>query len=228
MKACDSDLSGSLRALHRGRPAGQLRERADMKGGTTAALALGAGYLLGRRRKMRTAALLAAAAATGGVGGLGGMALRRGFKMLASTEALGKVGPELGEIATTVRNDLLDAGKAAATAAITGRIESLSDSIHERAETLRNPGGRLLGGGGGRDEEADESEDGEEPGDRAGEEPQERRAAGREDGDEAPVRRRSPRGPSPVTRARASSEPAGSSGRRQGTRGRPRVSRTGR
>jgi hypothetical protein len=111
-----------------------------MKGGTQAALAIGMGYVLGRRRKMRLATTLAAAAATGGLGGLGGMALRRGMKMLGSTEALGKFAPQLGELADTVRNDLMDAGKAAATAAVGKRIESLTDSLHERAELVRDPG----------------------------------------------------------------------------------------
>ncbi len=110
-----------------------------MKGGTQAALALGVGYLLGRRRKMRLTTMLAAAAATGGLGGLGGAALRRGTKMLGSTEALGKFAPQLGELADTVRSDLVDAGKAAATAAVTSRIESLTDSLQERAEMVRDP-----------------------------------------------------------------------------------------
>lgn len=111
-----------------------------MKGGTQAALAIGVGYLLGRRRKMRMATILAAGAATGGLAGLSGMALRRGMKMLGSSEALGKFAPQLGELADTVRSDLMDAGKAAATAAVTSRIESLTDSLHERAEFARNPG----------------------------------------------------------------------------------------
>jgi hypothetical protein len=59
-----------------------------MKGGTQAALALGVGYLLGRRRQMRLTTMLAAGAATGSVGGLGGAALKRGMKMLGSTEAV--------------------------------------------------------------------------------------------------------------------------------------------
>ena len=37
-----------------------------MKGGAQAALALGIGYMLGRRRKMRLATMLAVGAATGG------------------------------------------------------------------------------------------------------------------------------------------------------------------
>jgi hypothetical protein len=118
-----------------------------MKGGTQAALALGVGYLLGRRHKMRMATMLAAAAATGRVGGLGGAALRRGAKMLGSTETLGKFAPQLGELAETVRGDLVDAGKAAATAAITNRIESLTDSLHERAEMVRDPGSTVTGAG---------------------------------------------------------------------------------
>ena len=110
-----------------------------MKGGTQAALALGVGYLLGRRRKMRLTTMLAVGAATGGMGGLGGAALKRGMKMLGSTEAVGKFAPQLGELADTVRSDLMDAGKAAATAAVTSRIESLTDSLQERAEMVRDP-----------------------------------------------------------------------------------------
>jgi hypothetical protein len=116
-----------------------------MKCGTQAALAVGAGYLLGRRRKMRLAAMVAAGAATGGLGGLGGGLLQRGMKMLGSTEALGKVAPQLGDLAEAVRGDLIDAGKAAATAAVTNRLESLTDSLHERAELIREPGEAAAG-----------------------------------------------------------------------------------
>jgi hypothetical protein len=119
-----------------------------MKGGTQAALVLGVGYVLGRRHKLRTATLLAAAAATGGLGGLGGAALRRGIKTLGSTEALGGLSPQLAGIAETVRGDLVDAGKAAAIAAVNNRIGSLSDTLHERAESLRNPVGDVAEGAG--------------------------------------------------------------------------------
>lgn len=111
-----------------------------MKGGTQAAVAIGVGYVLGRRRKMRTATLLVAAtAAGGGMGGIGEAVLRRGAKALGSTDMLGKVAPQLGEITDAVRGDLLNAGKAAAVAAVNGRIESLTDSLHDRAQTLRDP-----------------------------------------------------------------------------------------
>jgi hypothetical protein len=118
-----------------------------MKGGTQAALALGVGYLLGRRRKMRLATMLAAGAATGTVGGLGGAALKRGMKMLGSTEAVGKFAPQLGELADVVRSDLMDAGKAAAAAAVTNRIESLTGSLQERAEMVRDPAAAAEGAG---------------------------------------------------------------------------------
>lgn len=180
-----------------------------MKGGTQAAMAIGVGYVLGRRRKMRTATVLAIATATGG---LGGMALRRGMKMLGSTEALSKVAPQLGDIAGTVRGDLVDAGKAAATAAVSSRIESLTDSLHERAETIRNPaaaagqageaaGDTVRGAGrrgrrlAGRDE-ADEVDEVDEP----QEEPDEFDED--EDAEPAPPRRRSSRASSPVVRSR--------------------------
>lgn len=115
------------------------RKGAEMRGGTQAAVAIAVGYVLGRRRKMRMATVLAAAAATGGLSGIGGTALKRGAKLLGSTELLGNVAPQFRDIAETVRGDLVDAGKAAAVAAVNGRIESLTDSLHDRAETLRNP-----------------------------------------------------------------------------------------
>jgi hypothetical protein len=110
-----------------------------MKCGAQAALALGAGYVLGRRRKMRLAAMLAAGAATGGLAKLGPVIVRQGAQYLNKTDIASALGPQVGEIVDTIRGDLLDAGKAAAAAAVTSRIDSLTDSLHERADTLRNP-----------------------------------------------------------------------------------------
>lgn len=110
-----------------------------MKCGAQAALAVGVGYLLGRRRKMRLATMVAVGAASGGLGKLGPIAVRRGAKYLGSSDIAGALGPQIGEIVDTVRGELLDAAKAAAASAVTSRIDSLSDSLHERAETLRNP-----------------------------------------------------------------------------------------
>src|SRR5215469_1988651 len=109
-----------------------------MNGGMRAATAIGVGYLLGRRKKFRTATLMAAATAVGGTT-VGGLVLRRGMKMLGNAEALNKIAPQLGDLADTVRGDLLGAGKAAASAAVSNRVDALTDSLHGRAERLRNP-----------------------------------------------------------------------------------------
>jgi hypothetical protein len=118
-----------------------------MKGGAQVALAVGVGYILGRRRKMRLATMLAVGAATGGLGGLGPAVLKRGMKYLGSTDVAGALGPQVNEIVSTIRGDLLDAGKAAATSAVSSRIDSLSDTLHDRAETFRNPEAAVAGVG---------------------------------------------------------------------------------
>lgn len=110
-----------------------------MKCGAQTALAIGVGYILGRRHKMRLAAMLAAGAATGAAAKLGPTALKQGTKYLGKTDIAGALGPQVTEIVNTVRGELLDAAKGAATAAVTSRIDSLSDNLHDRAETLRNP-----------------------------------------------------------------------------------------
>jgi len=79
-----------------------------MKGSTRAATAIAVGYMLGRRKKLRTATLMAAATAVGGPT-VGGLVMRRGMKTLGQSEALGKVAPQLTDIADTVRGDLLTA-----------------------------------------------------------------------------------------------------------------------
>src|SRR5215472_9889181 len=108
-----------------------------MKGGAKVALAVGVGYFLGRHRKMRMATMIAIGAASGAAGGLGPAALKRGAQMLGSTDLAKTFGPQVNEIMSTVRGDLLDAGKAAATTAVSSRMDSLSDSLHDRAETFR-------------------------------------------------------------------------------------------
>ncbi len=110
-----------------------------MKGGAQTAVAIGVGYILGRRRKMRLATAIALGAATGGAARLWPVAMRQGAKMLGKADIAGALGPQVTEIVDTVRGDLLDAAKGAAAAAVTSRIDSLSDSLHDRAETLRNP-----------------------------------------------------------------------------------------
>ena len=101
------------------------------------ALAIAAGYVLGRRHKLRTAALVAGAVATGRLSALGGAAVKRKTKIGGSGSLLETMAPQIGEIASTVRGELVDAGKAAGAAVVNNRIESLSDSLHQRTEALR-------------------------------------------------------------------------------------------
>jgi hypothetical protein len=119
-------------------------------------LAVVAGYVLGRRRKLRLALALGAAASTGKVGMGAGALMRRGSKALGSSGALGKVTPELSEITGMIRGELLDAGKSAAAAAVSGRLDKLTDRLHDRAELIRSP--RHEG-----DEEDEEFDERDEP-----------------------------------------------------------------
>jgi hypothetical protein len=96
---------------------------------------------------MRLAGMLAAAAATGGLAKLGPVALKRGAKLLDSTEIGDALGHQLTDIVSTIRGDLLDAGKAAAATAVTSRVDSLSESLHDRADALRNPEAAVAGTG---------------------------------------------------------------------------------
>jgi len=200
-----------------------------MRNNARAAAAVGIGYMMGRNRRFRSALVLGAAMAVGGTP-IGSRLLKRGMKMAASPDMLGKVSPQLGDIADTMRNDLLTAGKAAATAAFSNRVDSLADSIHERAERVRNPvdalspdevgdvgakasegatraAGRATRAAGRAtrvaDQDTDEPDDTDE---RVDDEPvdDDGEPRGESDEDSTPLRRTSTRRRSPVTRAQGS------------------------
>lgn len=116
-----------------------------MKGSMPAAAAIGIGYVLGRRKKFRTAAMVAAGMTVGGTT-VGALVLKRGMKMVGNLDAVQKVAPQLGELTETVRGDLVSAGKAAATAAVSSRVDALTGSLHDRAERVRNPGAAVAEG----------------------------------------------------------------------------------
>lgn len=109
-----------------------------MKGSTKTAMAVGAGYVLGRRRNLRLAAVVAAAAGVGSTP-VAGKLLKRGGKLLGAAGLVPELPPELSEIVGTVRADLLPAGKAALSTAATSRVDALTDALHERAELIRDP-----------------------------------------------------------------------------------------
>lgn len=96
------------------------------------ALAIAVGYVLGRHHKLRLATALVVAGVTRelrkGDGGL----LKQGVKTLGTS-------PQLEEITDRLRTELMDVGKAAAIAATSRQIDSLSSKLHDRAESLRVP-----------------------------------------------------------------------------------------
>ncbi|WP_182900590.1 hypothetical protein [Microbispora sp. H10830] len=126
-----------------------------MKDGLKVALAVIAGYYLGRHHKLRLALVLALAILAARLKGEGAA----GALLEQVPKILGGAAPDLGKITERVRGDLLDIGKAAAMRATSRQIDNLSDKLHERAEALRQPKGR----GRAAEEEEEEEEAKERP-----------------------------------------------------------------
>jgi hypothetical protein len=93
------------------------------------AMAVGLGYLLGRRKKMRTAMAVGAAIAAGRVSRNPASLLQRGGELLGNTPALGQL--------SGLSKPLADAGKAAAAGMVSRGIESMGDRIRQRTDSLR-------------------------------------------------------------------------------------------
>lgn len=125
-----------------------------MKDGLKVALAVIAGYYLGRHHKLRFALVLALAILVGRLRGEGAV----GSLLEQVPKILGGNAPDLGKLTERVRGDLLDIGKAAAMRATSKQIDSLSDKLHERAEALRTPKGRGRAAEEGAEAEEEEEE----------------------------------------------------------------------
>ncbi|MEU2665657.1 hypothetical protein [Micromonospora sp. NPDC007220] len=128
-----------------------------MKSGARIGLAVGFGYLLGRRRKLRTALTLAAAVAAGRASREPGGPLKAGGNLLQSSPHLSNLGRLGGPLAA--------ASKAAATAAAGSGIDAISGKLRGSADALRRKGGTGAGGAGDRpdrdtDAEHQERDDG--------------------------------------------------------------------
>ncbi|MDG4806527.1 hypothetical protein O7634_07125 [Micromonospora sp. WMMD1120] len=104
-----------------------------MKTGTRIGLAVGFGYLLGRRRKLRTALTLAAAVAAGRASRDPGGLLKRGTDALHASPQLSNLG-RLG-------GPLVNAGRAAATAAAGSGVDALTGRLRNSADALRRRSG---------------------------------------------------------------------------------------
>jgi hypothetical protein len=150
-----------------------------MKTGTLGA-AVVTGYLLGRFHKMKWA--MAIAAAAGGKRLVG----KQGNVAGQATEMAKSAG--LDHLTGDLRGRLVEAGKAAAVSAVSSRIDSFSEGLHSRSESLRGNGRP------GRDaDDAKESSDtdDEEPEDRE-DEPEDR------EDEERPAARKRPAGARPA------------------------------
>ncbi|EFL35978.1 conserved hypothetical protein [Streptomyces viridochromogenes DSM 40736] len=132
-------------------------------------LAVGAGYLLGRTKKLKMAIA---------VGGLvAGKKLNLSPRMVAELlQQQLRNNPQFKEIGEQLRGDLRGVGKAASGAMVERQLDSLADRLHGRTAQMRD---ELTGAvPGGRDEDAeeaeyDEDEEPEEPEDSAPEEDEE-------------------------------------------------------
>ncbi|WP_174534021.1 hypothetical protein [Micromonospora chalcea] len=104
-----------------------------MKSGARVALAVGFGYLLGRRKKMRTALTLAAAVAAGRASQRPGGIKRLGADLMGASPQL----RNLGGLAPP----LVAAGRAAATAAAGSGIDAIGGRLRDGADALRRRSG---------------------------------------------------------------------------------------
>ena len=107
-----------------------------MTGKGQMAMAVGAGYMLGRTHKMKLALMLAGFGAsrrfpTGSLG-----VLNEGRKLLADS-------PEVAKLGVTVRKELMNAVKAAAVTAASQRIDSLNTRLESGEDLV---GGKAVGG----------------------------------------------------------------------------------
>lgn len=158
------------------------------------ALAVAAGYALGRTKKGRLAL---------GVGGMVlGKRLRTGPQQLlsAANEQLLK-NPQLKEVGDQVREDLRGVGKAATGAVVSRRIDSLADRLHQRTMNVQD---QLSGAPGGPGPGNGTSEAGGPEGQPADE-------AGRSRDDE--LRKRRPTGRPPTTPGKTAGKAAQTAGR---------------
>src|SRR6185436_3064077 len=93
-----------------------------MANGGKLALSVGAGYLLGRTRKMRVALMLAAAGITGKFPGNPTQLVAHGLKSLGASA-------DVSQLSQQLRGELLDAARAAALAAATHQVDALNDRL---------------------------------------------------------------------------------------------------
>jgi hypothetical protein len=101
-----------------------------MNTGARLGLAVVAGYVLGRFHKMKWALAVASLAGRGRLPGGSGGLLQQGAKVLISS-------PEVTKLTEEMRGRLVEAGKAAALATVSSKIDSLSEGLRERTDAMQ-------------------------------------------------------------------------------------------
>ncbi|REE70785.1 hypothetical protein C8E05_0110 [Rhodococcus wratislaviensis] len=166
-----------------------------MTGKGQMALAVGAGYMLGRTKKMKLALMLAAGGASRQLSSGGSLGLlNEGRKLLADS-------PEVAKLGETVRKELMNAAKTAAVTAASHRIDSLNSR-------LQSGGDEAAGGKRSKrksQEEPEDDYDDEYTEDETAEEDEAEEEAPRARKRPAPRRRTSSSGSSRPTRSRSRS-----------------------
>ncbi len=114
------------------------------------ATAVAAGYVLGRFKKMRMAVMVGSALANDNVRQSALNLVKQGGGRFSAPSGASKT------LTQQIGSKLLDAGKAAAIAAAASRVDSFSDRIAARSESMR-------GEETDEDEAADEDYEGDEP-----------------------------------------------------------------
>ncbi|MFI1422054.1 DNA primase [Streptomyces sp. NPDC020731] len=183
-------------------------------------LAIGAGYLLGRTKKLKMAAA---------VGGLvAGKKLNLSPRMVADLVSRQlRDNPQFKEIGDQLRGDLRGVGKAASGALVERQLDSLADRLHGRTADMRN---RLTGSGSKDDADEERAEDAEaeeteaedrEPPDEdepASERPAKKAAAKKAPGKKAaPVKKAAEKRAAPARKTAAKKTAAASRGARSRT-----------
>jgi hypothetical protein len=158
---------------------------------TALGLAVGAGYLLGRTKKLKMALAVGSLVA--------GKKLNLSPKTLADlvNQQL-KSNPQFQEIGDQLRQDLRGVGKAATGAMVERRMSSLADRLHSRTDQVRD---QLSGGSG---EESAEGEEGPEKESAEGEEaPEKGSAEGEGASEKGTAERKAPQKKAPAGRKSA-------------------------
>ncbi|MEU6664966.1 DNA primase [Streptomyces sp. NPDC046727] len=148
---------------------------------TALGLAIGAGYLLGRTKKMKMALTVGSLVA--------GKKLNLGPRALADqVNRQLRDNPQFKEIGDQLREDLRGVGKAATGAMVERQMSTLADRLHGRTAELRDQLSGALPAG--SEEEPDEREEPDEQERQEQEEPESRDEAPREKtGQKAPEKR---------------------------------------